>query len=125
MATLTERFHNQGFLISEAPGHQSRDKVTILSGENLRAGAVIAKITASGKYVAIDHAMSAEADGTTTAAGVLLEDCDASSADTIGVAILRNAEVNQNELVWPDAMQESEKAAARTTLRTLGIISRP
>lgn len=125
MATLTERFHAEGFLISEANGHISREKVTILSGENLRAGAVLAKVTASGKYVEWDPAKSAEADGTTIPAAILLADCDASGGDKTGIPVIaRHAEVNANEIVWPTASQGSEQNAAIVTLKTLGIIFR-
>lgn len=124
MATLTETFHDGGFLISEAVGNRSREQVTILSAEILKAGQVVAKVTASGKYVAWDHAQSAEADGTTTPAGILVAAVDATGGDKRGVIIARDAEVNANEIVWPDAVQASEKAAAITTLKTLGIIVR-
>jgi hypothetical protein len=118
MTTLTEVFHDGGFIVSEANGHRSRDQVTVLSGETLKAGQVVAKVTASGKYVAWDHAQSAEADGTTTPAGILFGAVDASGGDKLGVIIARDAEVNSNEIVWPDAAQASEKAAAIATLRS-------
>lgn len=125
MTTLTEAFHGAGFLISESNGFRSRDQVTILSGENLLAGQVVAKITASGKYVALSAEQSAESDGSTTAAGILYNAVDASAGDVVGTVILRDAEVNANELVWASGFQASEKNAALVTLKTLGIIARP
>lgn len=125
MTTLTEVFHDGGFIVSEAPGHRSREQVTFLSGEVIKAGQVVAKVTASGKYVAWDHAQSAEADGTTTPAGLAYGAVDASGGDTKGVIICRDAEINANEVVYPDAAQASEKAAARASMLTnLGLVFR-
>jgi hypothetical protein len=53
-------------------------KVTLISGQNLTRGAVLGKITASGKYTL---ALSASADGSQTPDAVLAQDCDASAGD--------------------------------------------
>jgi Bacteriophage lambda head decoration protein D len=45
MTTLTETVHAGGFLVSEANGNRSRDAGTLISGQNLVAGAVLGKIT--------------------------------------------------------------------------------
>lgn len=45
MTTLTEGKHAEEFLVSEAPGHRSREAVTIASGANLVAGTVLGKDT--------------------------------------------------------------------------------
>lgn len=45
MLTFTEDFHTGGYLVSEANGTRSREQVTILSGQNLKAGAVLGKQT--------------------------------------------------------------------------------
>lgn len=42
---ITEGRHTAEFMVSEANGYRSREEITILSGENLVAGAVIGKIT--------------------------------------------------------------------------------
>lgn len=41
----TETTHAGEFIVSEAPGSRSRATVTILSGQDLAAGAIVAKIT--------------------------------------------------------------------------------
>jgi hypothetical protein len=51
---------------------------TILSGENLKRGCVLGKVTASGKYVAHDDGAS---DGSEVIAAILAEDTDATSGD--------------------------------------------
>lgn len=124
MTALTETFHAGGFLVSEANGFRSRDQVTFLSGEDVLAGQVVGKITATGKYVAWDPAASAESDGSTTPVGFAFADVDATAGDTLGVVILRDAEFNTNEIVWPSGAQQSEKTTALATLKTLGLIAR-
>jgi Bacteriophage lambda head decoration protein D len=100
MPELTEGRYAGEFVVSEGNGRISRETITVLSGQDLEAAAVLGKVTASGKYRALNPAAS---DGSQTAAGVLYDVVDASAADTEGVAIVRLAEVNAAELVWPAA----------------------
>ena len=93
----------------------------MLSGETLEAGAVLGKVTASGKYKALDPA---ETDGSEAAAGILYGGVDAAAADAEGVAIVRLAEVNAAELVWPDGITAGEKTTALGELAALDIIAR-
>ena len=58
------------------------------------------------------------------AAGVLYDAVDASAADAEGVAIVRLAEVNAAELVWPAGITGPEQATALGELATLSIIAR-
>jgi hypothetical protein len=53
-------------------------KVTLLSGQSRTRGAVLGKITASGKYTL---SASAAADGSQTPDVVLAQDCDATAGD--------------------------------------------
>lgn len=48
MTTLTETRHAFGFLMSEANFHRSSDNIIVVSGQNLGAGAVIAKTVTAG-----------------------------------------------------------------------------
>jgi hypothetical protein len=41
---LNETFHRGGFMVSEAEKTRSRDQITVLSGQNLKAGAVLGKV---------------------------------------------------------------------------------
>lgn len=117
MNPITETGHAGGFLLSEANGTRSRAAVTILSGENLTAGAVLGKITATGKYVAYDDAGTD--DGRRTAAAILYDDADASAGDLQATAIVRDAEVNGEELVFASGVDE---AGAVADLAGVGII---
>lgn len=61
-------------------------KVTIVSGQNLTRGAVLGKITASGKY---NLSLSGASDGSQTPDLILAENCDASSGDKVALAYAR------------------------------------
>jgi len=45
MTALTESQHAGEFLVSEAPGRRSREEMTVILGQNLKAGAVLGQIT--------------------------------------------------------------------------------
>ncbi len=113
MATLTEGNHPGEFIISEF-GSISREEITVVSGQNLVAGTVVGKVTASGKYKNYDDGA---ADGSEVAAGVLYADVDASAADTAGVILARLAEVNNNLLTGSDANGVTDLAALNIIVR--------
>jgi hypothetical protein len=72
------------------------DGVTILAGRSLTRGAVLGRVTASGKCKAVD---SGQTDGSQTIHAVLAEDVDASLADASGVVYL-TGEFNENALTF-------------------------
>lgn len=121
MTTFTEDLHAGGFIASEANGTRSRETITIVSGQNLKAGAVVGKITASGKYAAYDNAAE---NGTEAAAGVLFAAVDASDADAAGVIVARDAEVVESSLVFAAGQDATAQTAAIADLAALGIIAR-
>ena len=122
MPTLTEGGYANGFVISEAPGTYSRENKTLISGQNLLAGRVLGKITASGKYTALAPAAS---DGSEVAAAILVVDTDASGGDKTCPVIARNAEVNNLELGW-GALNGGQitTATAQLAAATINIIVR-
>ena len=121
MATsFTEGNYAAEFLITEGPNTYSRDAVTVISGQTLTAGAVLGKITASGKVTLIAPAAS---DGSQTAFGILLDAVDASAADKAGTAIVRLAEIKADKLAWGSAT-DPQIVTATATLKTLGLIAR-
>jgi Bacteriophage lambda head decoration protein D len=121
MPELQEGRYAGEFVVSEGNGKISRETVTVLSGETLEAGAVLGKVTASGKYKALDPAA---VDGSEAAAGILYDTVDASAADAEGVVVVRLAEVNAAELIWPDGITAPEQTAALGELAALTIIAR-
>jgi len=48
MTELTEGQHTGEFIVSESAGSRSRESITLITGENLKAGAVLGKITKDG-----------------------------------------------------------------------------
>lgn len=59
-------------------------------------------------------------DGSLIAAGVLITEVDATDGDMPGVAIVRDAVVNENELDWGD-LEAGEITTAKAQLAALGI----
>lgn len=121
MPTLKETPHTGAFVVSESNGTRSRELITIASGRSLLAGTVLGQITASKKYVALDPAAN---DGSEAAAGVLFADVDATDADTPGVGLVRDAEVDRNLLVYPAGTSAGAKTTAEGQLATRGLIVR-
>lgn len=58
-------------------------QITLITGQNLTRGAVLGKITASGKY---NLSLSAAVDGSQTPDLILAEDTDATAADKETIA---------------------------------------
>ena len=74
--------------------------ITLVSGQNLVAGQVLGRITASGKYSAYDVGNSPAGVG--SAVAILGEDCDATSGDEKTFAYV-HGEFNTDELTGIDA----------------------
>jgi hypothetical protein len=109
------------FIVSEANKTRSRAVVTIASGEDLVAGQVLALNSGSGKYEAYDN------DGTSTtnaAAAILFDAADATDGDVEAVAIVRDAEVHGDEIVFAASEDTGDREAAFADLATKGIIVR-
>jgi len=123
MPTFTEGRHAAEFLFSEASGHRSRDVITIVSGAGvIEPGTVLAKITASGKY---KPSTATGSDGGETAVAINLYKVDATSADVKVSAITRDSEVKTFALSYDATVNDdTKKAAKRTQLAAVGIISR-
>jgi hypothetical protein len=121
MPVLVEGPHKGEFVVSEGNGSISREVVAILSGRSLEAGTVLGKVTASGKYRDLDPALT---NGAEIAAAILYDATDASGGDAEAVAILRLAEINAAEIIWPDGITANQKQTALGQLAALNIIAR-
>ena len=95
MPELHEGRYAGEFVVSEGNGRISREIITVLSGETLEA-----------------------------AAAILYDAVDASAADAEGVAVVRLAEVNAAELVWPAGITGPEQTTALGELAALSILAR-
>ena len=111
------------YVVSEAANiYRSREMGTIASGSGaLKAGAVLGKVTASGKYAPYNPA---GADGTETAAAILYEGCDATSADVRRTLTVRDTEVHADVLEWADGVNDAQKTTALGSLESAGVIAR-
>ena len=121
MPVITESANLGDLLKYEAPSLYSRDAVTVASGQNLTLGTVVGLKTADGKVHALDPAAT---DGTETAAGVLLQAVDATSADAPGLMLARHAIVSDNALVWPAGITTGQQIAAINQLKDRGLLVR-
>lgn len=114
MAILTESSHAGEFILSEANGNLSTEQIVVVSGQDLAAGTVVGKVTASGKYAAYSDGAS---DGTEVAAGILFDAVDASAADAAGVIVERLAEVKGDALTGSDANAVTDLLARNIKVR--------
>lgn len=120
MATLTEGMHEGEFIGELAMGIGYHiDEKTLISGQNLAAGVVVGKITASGKYTTYANGAS---DGSEVAAGIMYAAVNASGGDVTNARILVRgpAVVNANDLGW-GANDATGIAAGKVDLLALGI----
>lgn len=88
--------------------------ITLLSGQNQPRGAVLGKVTASGKY---KLALAAANDGSEVPSVILAEACDASAADKVTVAYFA-ATVDESALTYGTG---HTAATCREPLRDVGI----
>lgn len=121
MSVLTETNRLGDWLKWEEEQQYSRDKVIVASGENLKTGAVVGIITASGKVKKLNPSGN---DGSETAAGVLVDAVDATAGDQPGVIIARHAICASKGLVWPDGITAPQKETAVGQLKARGILVR-
>lgn len=125
MPILTEdRFAGAAhYIVSEANGYRSREQIVIASGSGkLKAGTVLGKITASGKYAPFNPAGE---NGTQTAAAILYEGCDATSADVRRTITARDSEIHADVLHWGAGVTtDNQKTAALASLAASGIVAR-
>jgi len=118
---LTEGAHPGEFILSEANGNRSRENRTLVSGQNLGAGAVLGKISSGGKFTGYDNTAG---DGSQAAAGILYASVDASDGDMDCVVIIRDAEVIGDALDFDAGQSGADQTAATVDLLALGIIVR-
>ena len=114
---------NLGDLLKYEEGlHYSREQVTVAVGQNLELGAVVGRVTATGKLKCLDPAAT---DGTEDVAGILLGAVDATLVERDDALLLtRHAIVASHAVVWPAAITPEQKAAATAALETRGILIR-
>lgn len=119
MVAMVAGFTSQGSYTPEQALLVSDDvvtrQITLLSGQNLKRGSVLGKITESGKYVL---SLSASADGSQTPTVILADDTDASSGDKVTIAYFQ-ATVDENALTFGTG---HTAVSTREALRDYGIL---
>lgn len=116
---LTQGNQPLEFLLSQANGERSRD-VVIVTGGIYKAGTVLGKITASGKFTLHDAALTNVAQN---AAAVLGYDVDA-TADHTGVVLARDCEVSDEVLIFKSGISGANRLAAIAKLADAGVVAR-
>jgi hypothetical protein len=123
MPVLTEPPSIGDVLKYEVNPNYTRDVVTLLIGTNYPSGAVLGRVTASGKHTL---SPATRADGSQTAVAVLLYPVNATLADAVGIVVTRGpAIVSRAALAYEATVNDAAKIAAKITqLATVGIIAR-
>lgn len=123
MTVLTQKLrHTAHYIVSESHGYRSRDTGVIASGSGtLEPGAVLGKVTASGKY---EPYTPGAADGTQNPVAILYEGCDARTADVRRTLTVRDTEVQADVLVYANGVTDAQKTTALAALAALGIVAR-
>ncbi len=123
MATLTEGKRDADFIVSESTGYASRQQVTVTVPANttLKSGHVLARLTATGKYVPYDNAGS---DGSESAYGALrsaLTNDTGAPVDMDGVVMNWSCELREGGLDWASGLVDADKTAAYKDLAARGV----
>jgi len=105
----------------EASLRYSRDQVTVAAGQTLELGAVVGRVTATGKIKRFDPAAT---DGTEHPVGIVLEPVEASVDRDDGLLLARHGIVAAQRVVWPAGITSEQTAAAIAALATRGILLR-
>ncbi len=123
MPVLTQPATMGDVLKYEVNPNYTRDTVTLLTGTAYPVGSVLGRITASGKYTL---SPDSGADGSETAAAVLLYAVDATLADAIGIVVARGpAIVSRAALAFEGTVDDAGKLATKHgQLANLGILAR-
>jgi len=126
MPTLTMAPTLGDLLKYELNGNYCRESVTLKSGTNYALGAVLGKITASGKYRLSPNAEVVGDEGAESAVAVLLEAVDATAGDKPGVIVARGPVILSKAALEFDASVDdaAKQAAKHAELAASGLVPR-
>jgi hypothetical protein len=91
---------------------------TLIQGQNLKRGALLGKITASGK---LTLSLAAAGDGSQVPYAILLDDTDATAGD-VNCGVYIKGEFDQNKIIYGTG---HTAASVRDGLRDAGIFLKP
>jgi len=123
MPVLTEQPSMGDVLKYEVNPNYTREVITLLIGTRYPVGAVLGRITASGKY---KLATSGGTDGAQTATAVLIYAVDATLADATGIVVTRGPSiVSRAGLAYDATVDDGSKITTKIgQLAAVGIIAR-
>lgn len=123
MPVLTEQPSMGDVLKYEVNPNYTRETVTLLAGASYPVGAVLGRITATGRY---RMATSGGTDGAQTAIAVLLYPVNALLGETVGVAVARGpAIVSKAGLTYDATVDDAAKITTKLgQLAAVGIMPR-
>ena len=126
MPVLTKAPTLGDLLKFELSASYCRETVTLKAGTSYPLGAVLGKITASGKYRLSPAATVTGDEGAETAIAVLLEAVDATAADQAGLIAARGPVIVSKAALVFDASvdQAAEKTAKHVQLAAAGLVAR-
>jgi hypothetical protein len=126
MPTLTMALTLGDLLKYELNGNYCRETVTLKAGTNYALGAVLGKITASGKYRLSPAAEVVGDEGAETAVTVLIEAVDATAGDKTGLVVARGPVIlSKAALVFDASVDDAPKRATKhAQLATAGLVPR-
>ena len=126
MPVLTQSPTLGDLLKFELNASYCRETVTLKAGTSYPLGAVLGRITASGKYRLSPATAVVGDEGAETAAAVLLEAIDATAADQSGLIAARGPVILSKAALVFDASvdQPGETAAKHAQLAALGLVAR-
>ena len=123
MPTLTQA-PSQGDIVKfQINPNYTNEAITLLLGTNYKSGAVLGRITASGKY---KLAVVGAVDGSAVAVAVLLNPADATLADATGIILARGPViVSKAALVFDVSVNTAPLTATKyAELTAVGIVPR-
>jgi hypothetical protein len=111
------------FILSEPAGLRARDAIKMAAGSGVvSASTVIGKIASTGQWKPHDPAAM---DGSQQAAGILYATVEATAEAVTGVALVRDCEVKQPELIYHASVDTpAEQAVVHDQLRLIGVVVR-
>jgi hypothetical protein len=126
MPVLTKSPTLGDLLKFELSASYCRETVTLKAGTSYPLGAVLGKITASGKYRLSPAAEVVGDEGAETAIAVLLEATDATAADRTGLIAARGPViVAKAALGFDGSVDDAAKTAAKhAQLAAVGLVAR-
>lgn len=117
---MSQDFGVESLTYSGAPLLAGHDPIAVpgtLSEGDLVRGTVLGKVTVGGAWEILDPDGN---DGSQNAAGILVDDTDASEAEEKCMVYV-HGEFFDDGLTWPDGISAADKATAVAALAALGI----